>query len=317
VTTTTSVDSGAFTHPALFYHSRQEYLDCLAPFITDGLRAGQPVLVAVPGPNLALLRDAVGDSAADVTMIDMTTAGRNPGWILGGILSHFVEKHAPHRVRMIGEQIWPSRSKAEYPACVQHEALVNTAFAGQEMTVLCPYDATQLDAKTLADARTTHPLLWHTGQPEADSPAFAPEAAWQQYNEPLPSSPTAATYTVSVLADLAGARAFAATYAQWFGLSPNRVADLLLIANELAASCLHHADGACQLEFWRHDGHLVCQARDGGYLDDPLTGRRPYGSDSACGRGLGVVNAVADLLRSHTMPGATTIRAYLRVEDVA
>ena len=48
----------------------QEYLDCLVPFITAGLEAGQPVLAAVPAPNLAALRDALGGAAGEVTMAD-------------------------------------------------------------------------------------------------------------------------------------------------------------------------------------------------------------------------------------------------------
>src|SRR5581483_9867785 len=112
MTTAAHLDLGDFLHPALFYQSNQDYLDGLLPFITDGLEAGQPVLVAVPGPNLALLRDALGPAAADITRADMTDAGRNPGRILGGVLSAFADRHAPQSVRIIGEPIWPGRSEA-------------------------------------------------------------------------------------------------------------------------------------------------------------------------------------------------------------
>lgn len=88
-----TADLGAFVHPALFYNSGQEYLDGLLPFIVNGLAEEQPVLVAVPGPNLALLRDALGGDADDITMADMTQAGRNPGRIIGGVLTAFAAKH--------------------------------------------------------------------------------------------------------------------------------------------------------------------------------------------------------------------------------
>lgn len=315
MTSSQPMDLGAFVHPALFYHSTQEYLDCLIPFITEGLRAEQKILVAVPGPNLAILRDALGDTAAGVTIADMSEAGRNPGRILGSVLSRFADDHAPQPVRMIGEPIWAGRSDAEYPACVQHEALINNAFAGRELTVLCPYDATTLDPAVIADARITHPELWQEGAKEV-SLAFAPNTVREHYNQPLPGSAQAATYTVRELADLSGARAFAAAYARWFGLSPNAVSTLQLIANELAAS-VEHTHGSCRLAFWHHDGHLICEARDRGCLDDPLTGRRPYSDESPRGRGLFVVNAVADLVRTHTTSEETTVRAYLRLEEAA
>jgi anti-sigma regulatory factor (Ser/Thr protein kinase) len=314
MTTAAHLDLGDFLHPALFYQSQQEYLSGLLPFITGGLEADQPVLVAVPGPNLALLRDALGPAAAEVTMADMTDAGRNPGRILGGVLSAFADKHAPRSVRIIGEPIWPGRSDAEYPACVQHEALINNAFAGRDLAVLCPYDVTRLEPVVIADARSTHPVLWQAGMPEQDSDAFAPVAVWEHYNRPLATGSTAVTYTVNQLADLGGVRQFSAVYSQWFDLPSHITTNLQLIANELATSSLGHNGAPCQLALWQHDGHLICEARDNGHLDDPLAGRRPYSSDTVRGRGLFVVNGLADLVRIYTTAGRTIIHAYLKLD---
>ncbi|HEX9499900.1 MAG TPA: MEDS domain-containing protein, partial [Mycobacterium sp.] len=51
----------------------------------------------------------------------------------------------------------------EYPACVQHEALINMAFEGRGLTILCPYDTAHLGPRALVDARMTHPVLWPAG----------------------------------------------------------------------------------------------------------------------------------------------------------
>jgi anti-sigma regulatory factor (Ser/Thr protein kinase) len=233
------------------------------------------------------------------------------------VLSTFADKHKGQHVRMIGEPIWPTRSAIEYPACVQHEALINNAFTGRNVTVLCPYDETHLDPNVIADARVTHPELWRVGSPEQESPAFGPEDVWDRYNLPLRSSPTAVPYTVRHLTDVSRARDFAASFGQWFGLSSDGTANLKLITNELATGSLANSGGKCRLAFWHEDGHLVVEARDGGHLHDPLDGRRPYDQDTPRGRGLFVVNAVSDLVRIHTAPGETTIHAYLRLEEVA
>lgn len=306
-------DPGRFVHPALLYRTRREYLDGLLPFIVDGVNAGYPVMVAVPEPNQTMLSQALGRYAAQVVTADMAEAGRNPGRILGEVLSGFVEKHPGEPVRIIGEPIWPSRSEAEYPACVQHEALINYAFIGRDVTVVCPYDVTHLHPDVIVDACSTHPVLWRPGFPEEQSASYNPDLMCARYNQPLATHTAAVKYTVRSLADLSGARAFAAAYGQWFRLSPLRTADLQLITNELATSSLMHAGGACRLALWQHDGYLVCEARDRGRLDDPLAGRRPYDSDTGRGRALYVINAVADLTRAYTAPDETTIRAYLRL----
>ncbi|MEB3069982.1 MEDS domain-containing protein [Mycolicibacter sp. MYC017] len=100
------LDHDSFIHVALFYRSMHEYLDVLVPFVAAGVADGDAVLVAVPEPNLSLLRTALGDTADMVTLLDMSRAGRNPGHILGGVLGSFAERHPTRLPRMIGEQVW-------------------------------------------------------------------------------------------------------------------------------------------------------------------------------------------------------------------
>ena len=108
-------------------------------------------------------------------MADITDFGRNPGRILAGQLA-FVERHTGQRVRIVAESAWVGRSASEYLACMQHEALANIAFAGTDITGLCPYDASCLDASVLADVRLTHPQIWLDGS-RRDCPEYAVDAA--------------------------------------------------------------------------------------------------------------------------------------------
>lgn len=310
--TTTSAEHDEFVHPALFYRTDAEYLDLLVPFINDGLDAGQPVAVIVPGPRLRLLDTALGDTAQRVHRIDMAVAGRNPGRIIPSVLRHFADTHPDRHVRIVGEPIWPGRSATEYPACAQHEALINTSFAGRDATIACPYDAAGLDAGTIADARATHPLVW-----EADgrysSAEYAPDRVVARYNEPLRRSPADADrHLVAAATDLRPARRAIAHRAQALGLSPERVADLELIATELATNSLVHTGSPCELRIWLDGGSVVCEGRDTGRLTDPLAGRRPAKPSDNSGRGLLMINDLADLVRTYTSPQGTTIRAYLR-----
>ncbi|MGM1057670.1 anti-sigma factor RsbA family regulatory protein [Saccharothrix sp. Mg75] len=311
MTVTELPPAGDFVHPALFYGSDEEYLRVLVPFVTDGLALGHPVAAAVPGERVALLREALADAADDVLLLDMEVEGRNPGRIIPGVLRRFADGHPDAHVRIIGEPIWAGRSADEYPACAQHEALINLAFAGRDVSIVCPYDTTALDERVLTDALATHPEVWEATR-RYGSGHYAPDAVVGRYNEPLDTPADAAALDAATTADIRGARRFATAEAQRLGLTAERVAQVALIVTELVTNSLRHTGGGCRLTVWRDPGHVVCAVRDGGHLTDPLAGRRPAGADRSGGRGLLVVNHLADLVRTYTTPHGTTVRAYLR-----
>ncbi len=304
-----------FVHSALIYHSQQEYLDFVARFVVDGLAMDEAVLVAVPSDKLALLHDALyagGGLPAGLQMADITEVARNPGRFMA-MEGSFADEHPDRRVRIVSQLAWPGRTEEEIVACVEHEALVNEALEGRHATGLCLYDASRLDDDVLADARATHPLLWRRGSLHY-SADYAPDDVLERCNQPLPANPGAVTYMVRKSADLRLARSFANNYADWVGLSQDSIEDLQLIATELATNSLMYTDGACRLAFWRDDEHLVCEARDTGRFDDPLVGRLNPGPDGPASRGLFLVNALSDLVRTHATTAGTTIQAYLRFD---
>ncbi|WP_434443573.1 anti-sigma factor RsbA family regulatory protein [Lentzea sp. E54] len=305
---------GHFTHPALFYGTDEQYLDALVPFVTDGLERTHPVAVAVPGARLRLLSEALGDAAREVTMIDMEVAGRNPGRIIPTVLRRFADDHDGVHVRIVGEPIWAGRTAAEYPACAQHEALINLAFAGRDVTIVCPYDTSALDDRALADALATHPLVWE-GARRAESDRYDPGDVLGRYNQPLAVVADAVEVEVAESADIRVARRFATDHAHRLGLPAGRVADLQLITSELVANSLQHTGTGCRLRIWRDQDHLVCAVEDGGCLKDPLAGRRPAAADQVGGRGLLLVNRLADLVCAHTTAHGTTVYALLALSS--
>ncbi|MEU9189407.1 anti-sigma factor RsbA family regulatory protein [Streptomyces sp. NPDC048484] len=299
----------SFVHPALFYRGEEEYVDGTVPFVRDGLEAGEPVAVAVPGAKLGVLQDALGEAATDVRFIDMTQAGRNPGRIIPRVLRVFADAHPKTRVRIIGEPIWPDRTGLEYPACAQHEALINSAFEGRDATILCPYDAEGLSEQVLTDAYATHPVVI-TGGLQRNSPSYAPDRVVQRYNEPLTAAEAAEGYTFGA-AELPMARHFVVERATQFGLSGVRLEDLALVTAELTTNSVLHGGGSGTVHVWPEGGQVVCEVRDRGHLKDPLAGRRPSPPAQMGGRGLLLVNYLTDLVRVHTGPDGTVIRCYV------
>ncbi len=310
-----AVDHGC-AHTAVLYHSEQEFLQSVAAFLVEGFDKGESAWVAIPAAKVGPLRDtlsvASGGVVHDVTWVDVTETGRNPGRILGAELA-FSARHRHRPVRIVAEVVWPGRRAFEYAGCLQHEALSNVAFDGSGVTSLCPYDALRLTGEVLDDVWLTHPLV-EEGGTQQRSAQYSLDAALRRGNEPLITSPVAVTSTVSEPADLSRARQHSTRYGRLLGLSPDRIADLQLVVTELATNSLQHGGGSSRLAFWEHEGHLVCEARDTGYLADPLVGRRPPATDRPSPSGLFVVNALADLVRTHTSPDGTTIQAYLRLE---
>jgi anti-sigma regulatory factor (Ser/Thr protein kinase) len=301
----------SFVHPALFYRGADEYLAGTVPFIRSGLAAGEPVAVAVPGPNLALLRAELGADAEQVRLLDMNTAGRNPGRIIPGVLRAFADTHSAQPVRIIGEPIWPTRSDDEYPACAQHEALINLAFTGRDVTILCPYDTQNLAPAVLADAEATHPLLIDaTGQ--RTSTAYNPERIIDGYNQPLPR-PAAATELTVDATNLAQARSLAHTHALQAGLTDDQIADVELVVTELVTNSIDHGGGTGRLRIWTTDEHFVCEVHDQGTLTDPLAGRHPAAPGQHRQRGLLLVNHMSDLVRLHAGTRSTTIRVHFQL----
>ena len=300
-----------FEHPAVFYRDAAEYRAGLVPVIEAGLAADEPVAVAVPGRNLDLLRDAVGPAGRGVCWLDMAEAGRNPGRLLAQVLLSFADAHPDRHVRIIGEPVWPGRSPVEYPACAQHEALINRAFSGRWVTIVCPYDAARLGAVALADAAATHPMLG-TGPVWRPSDRYAPDAVVTGYNQPLAEPPGGYVEQLIDARTLALGRYVATEQGHAAGLDADRCNDVALVVTELVTNGIEHGGGTSRLRVWITPTHLICEAANLGRLTDALAGRRPARPGQERGFGLLLVNSLADLVRTHTTPERTTIRAYFR-----
>ncbi|MEV6951039.1 anti-sigma factor RsbA family regulatory protein [Streptomyces sp. NPDC051183] len=307
--------AGPFRHPAFFYRGEREYVAAVVPFIRDGTEAGEPVAVAVPPGNLELIRAEIGDPDPDpdpgapgVRFLDMTQAGRNPGRIIPRVLRAFADARGSGHVRIVGEPVWPGRTPLEYPACVQHEALINAAFRGRDVTILCPYDADRLPAEALADARVTHPTVMEDSR-ERVSGAFSPTRALARGNEPLPHPEGAPAFDFDE-GLLHEARLFADRTAARLGAADEGRAAVSLTVAELTTNSVVHGGGRGTVRLWIEEGQLVCDVRDIGLLRDPLAGRVPAPVERPGGRGLLLVNEFATLVRIHTGAAGTTVRAY-------
>ncbi len=306
-------------HEALFYLDANDYALGITRFVREGFELAQPALVAVPESHVNVLRSAMGRDAERVWFLDMTEVGRNPGRIIPTVLHSFVAEHQPHRVRIVGESIWPGRSVAECRVALQHEALINIALADQDATILCPYDRQGLDSAALAQARQTHPVLIQGAQQQASADYDDPRAVADASLSSLPEPPDwwGDMLVYSCADDLHSIQRFVESRALRMGLRAERVADLCRAVNEVATNTLVHTSAAGVLSLWQDPdtGNLVCEIIDSGQLPDRLVGRIPPARWELHGHGLIEVNALCDLVEIPTgqIGTGTTVRLHMRL----
>src|SRR5215472_4273852 len=297
-------------HVAFFYRDPAEYRAQMLGFARAGLAQGEPLFIAVPAARA--LGDQLAAEPAELACSDITDAGRNPARLIPELRAFF-DQHAGRRVRVVGEPAWPGRSPAEICEVVRHEALVNLAFPETRATIMCAYDVSRLAPAAISGARSTHPEYLGNGRP-VTAPGAAP--VWQvppECDRPLPPPP-AGTETLDYQTDLAPVRRLVDSHARRTSLAPERVADLVLAVNEIAANTLGHTASGGMLQVWHDEAEILCQVHDQGWITDPLAGRVKRPPDGR-GHGLFLVNQVCDLVELRTGPGGTTVRMHMSLGD--
>lgn len=300
----------AFRHKALFYGGAGDFARATVPFVRAGVRVGEPVLVAVEEPKIAMLREALGEDAGGVEFVEMRGLGRNPGCIIPA-WREFVAAHADggRRVRGVGEPVWAGRSEAEIHECHQHEALLNLAFdGGPPWTLVCPHDTEALAPEVIEAARRTHPIVGEGGVTRRSTAYRDPRL--DPLGGDLEPPPARREEMAFGLDDLPAVRALTLASAQVAGVDADRAADLVLAVNELAANSVRHGGGRGVVRSWREPGRFVCEVRDSGRIADPLAGRGLPDDPRGGGRGLWLVNRLCDLVQLRSLRDGTAVRLH-------
>lgn len=297
-------------HRAAFYGSDEEFLAATGPYVADGLRAGEAVLVVTTPANMTLLGEFLPREAGSVDFVDSAA-----GWYTSPprtlvAYDDYVRGHERRgrSVRVVGEPIWDRRGPLERRAWQRLESLVNLAFPGRNASWLCPYDVRALDADVLAAARRSHPQVAYGADVTRSAGYVDPGVFCAEYGaEPLPE-PTGTVVELPFSADdLTAAREFASRQAYLADLPKHRVADLVLAVNEITTNAVRHGGGHGRVRAWRDDHSLVFEVEDdGGGRPDPLAGalRPPVeGHRDPGGRGLWTARQLSDLLEIRHGPG--------------
>lgn len=301
----------AFRHEAFFYAGASDFVDGTAAFVEEGLRAAEPVMVALPTERLELLRTALAEHAERVLFADMADIGRNPAHIIPA-WRRFVDEHrgSGRAFRGIGEPIFVERRPDELTECQLHEVLLNVAFDGlPAWRLLCPYGTETLPDDVLDEARRSHPYIY---SPRAAVPShdFRARSGPQLLEGSLPDPPPGCFELAFDERSLPGVRH---VVAGWAGalLGPSQVADIMLAVHEIATNSVRHGGGTGVVRCWQDGAAFVCEVRDRGRVEDDLVGRQLPALHGEFGRGMWLANQLCDLVQVRNAPDGAVVRLRL------
>lgn len=180
-------------------------------------------------------------------------------------------------VRAIGE-IEFEGDRVRISHWTRYESLVNRAFAGRPVWIMCPYNTHTVPDEILAEARKTHPITSSTLAPRTASPAHfdAQElgAALSQAGDRAEAHERTRA-EISQPHDLTNIRRSVRWEAQSAGLPVDVVDDLLLAITELTQRWLAEDGTTAILRTARQNGEWFCELRSDRSRSDVL----PFGPD--------------------------------------
>jgi anti-sigma regulatory factor (Ser/Thr protein kinase) len=286
-----------FRHDALVYDDVARLTSVAAPWLLEGLAAGDAAVVAVGPDTAGPLREAVGaDPRVLVLERHSLYRSRTPTAITA--FRRIAAEHAApgRRVRVVGETDFGTTvaDRREWQA---YEAVVNVAFAECRLWGLCVFSA-DLPEPVLASVRRTHPQLV-TASGRVRNPDFV-DAETYLRALPVPDEPLEATPPVladDAIRDYIGLRHAVRALLGTVDGPSDVLEDYLMAVDEIASNAVRHGSPPAGLRLWAAPGRLVCTIRDSGQgLDDPFAGYGPaHGEDlSHGGMGLWLARQLCD-----------------------
>ena len=296
-------------HDLLVYDSDEQYAEHLVPFFEAGFDRGE-ALVAVPGrATEPMVREALGRVSERVTIHACEDWYTRPEAALAGYdaATRAFLRDGAAGVRVFAELPFCS-SPREWSRWVRYEAIINRAFAGRPVTLMCTCDSRVLHEHMLDEMFHTHPHV--VSGERQENPDYHDPAEVVRRFEPEPE-PLPELHDVPV----GDARTFRGALARELadaGVAPDHAEAMILAAGEVVVNAGRHGDGLRTLRVGGSEGSFVCEVSDTGPgLDDPLAGWVPPGAPAGNGGGLWVARQLTrrlDLLPSPD--GGLTVRLW-------
>ncbi|MGY1624296.1 anti-sigma factor RsbA family regulatory protein [Geodermatophilus sp. SYSU D00965] len=274
-------------HEAGFYRSDPEFLALVVPFVTEGVAAGEPVVLGYDSRKSDLVRAAL-PRLDGVTFIGDQSLYASPARAIEAYRQQF-EQHlatGAGQVRIAGD-VPHEGNGGRFDGWDRYESAVNTVWQDYPVWSRCLYDATTVADDVRDVVERTHRRLV-----TADGGASA-SARYQDVAEFSCLPPTADALEVTTPAlrltnvSLKQVRRRVAAAASGRISAPARD-DLLFALSEAVVNAELYGRPPTTVQVWTGPDRVVVHVHDTGPGPaDPLTGLVPA-PDSATGAGLGL-----------------------------
>ena len=305
----TSAGTG-HVHEAVFYNSDDEFRTLILEWIEEGIRAGEPVVIAYDERKAALLRSWLNDSSG-VTFVPQSGVYDTPAGALAKyrqIFEHQIGRGA-ERIRITGEVPHLGIGR-EFHGWDRYEIAINTVWDGLPLWTRCIYDAAVTPAAVRDAVIRAHPyVLIASGGTRAN----------ERYEDistfpGLPAIPDPITVDTAPMVEVldptpAEARRVLGQIGRG-EMDDDTLDDLILGVSEAVTNTRLHGGSATSLRVWVTPGRITAHVHDSGTgTRDPLVGLIPAPSGPA-GAGLGLwithqLDLTVDLLH---MPDGFTVQ---------
>ncbi|RKS67739.1 DcmR-like sensory protein [Actinomadura pelletieri DSM 43383] len=298
----------AFVHHGCVYAGDEEFLRMVVPFVDEGLRRDEPVLVTTTPANLDLVRAALGRHARHVDYAETAFFGRRPPQRVAGFLGWRHRHPRAARVRILAEPVWAGRSARQIEAWECMESALNAVLADTGIHMICPYDARTVEPEIVRNAHRTHPHMVDGTEVSASSGYVEPVSFVRGRETPLRDRPGDAV-TLTFTGDLSRMRHAIVMESAMLGLAGEQ----LMIFAAAVSELLTGADGEAlpSVALWARPGEVVCDIHLPATTSlDPFIGLHPPTLDPRPGDGLWLARQICDHLDVRPGRDGTTIRLH-------
>jgi anti-sigma regulatory factor (Ser/Thr protein kinase) len=302
--------SGVPGHHNLYVYDEDGALvDCVAPYLAEGMTVHDAVVLVVDPRKRALIDAALGDSAAQIDHIDRDTYYTRPEDALAGYdaqVRRYLRDGAEH-VRVFAE-LPLCRTQAESDAWILYEAVVNPALAHHPVTIICGLDLREQPPDVIEGSWATHPKSLNDGWAENE-----------HYHRPVdvvraltPPPRDAAGLTAIAETDERALRARLQQELTAAEVAKGAAASMLAAAGEILDNASLYGGGVRAVRLGTVPDGFVCEISDHGPgLDDPLAGYIPPHPGNGRGSGLWVARQLTERLEMISSDRGLTTRLWV------
>ena len=301
-------------HEALMYRTEDAFASALAPFVLEGVEAGEAVFAAGVPRNLEALRAAIGGAADEVLFVDVHDWYVKPARTLGAYLSFISERLDEGRpaVRIFGEVVWPDRSLDLEREWIRYETSLNSILGDLPVRVMCTYDTERLTPSKIDAARATHPSVIEHGVGRANDLYTPPEQMMVDLTVQMPIPPRHEERRFDA-GDVIGPTTFVIDHARRAGLPEDARSNVAAAASEIVMGVAARTSGSVLVAAWTDDEDFICQIEDENSTPpDPLAGYGPPLPNAPDDWGLWLARHLSDLLEVGIGSRGTAVRLKMR-----